>query len=145
MIIKEVKFDSEEYKQTVALRDEVLRKPLSLKFSEQELSEEFDSFHLAALNDEDEVVACLVLKPLTGDEIKMRQVAVHTDYQGKRIGKLLLSFSEIFASDQGFNLISAHVRDTALDFYLKQDYNKVGEQFEEIGLPHFKVQKQLHQ
>ena len=70
MIIKEVTFNSPEHKLAVALRDEVLHKPLGLEFSEEELSEEYDSFHLVAMNDSDEVVACLVLKPVTPQKLK---------------------------------------------------------------------------
>ncbi|MEH0156908.1 GNAT family N-acetyltransferase [Limibacter armeniacum] len=143
MIIKEVKFDSDEYRKTVALRDKVLRKPLNMEFSEAELSNEFDSYHIAALNEEDEVLACLVLKPVTGTEVKMRQVAVDESQQGKGLGKLLVGFAELFAMDNGSELMTVHAREIALDFYLKLGYEKVGEQFEEIGIPHFKVQKKL--
>ncbi|GAA4838258.1 GNAT family N-acetyltransferase [Algivirga pacifica] len=143
MIIKEVTFGTEEQKKTIALRDKVLRQPLQLQFSEEELENEFDSYHLAALNEDDEVVACLVLKPVSGTEVKMRQVAVEETQQGKGLGQLLVNFAEFFAADHGFELIQAHVRETALDFYLKLDYKQEGEQFEEIGIPHYKVIKNL--
>lgn len=143
MIIKEVAFNSPEHKLTVALRDEVLRRPLGLKFSEEELSEEFDSYHLAAMNDNDEVVACLVLKPISPEEIKMRQVAVREDQRGKGLGSLMVQFSEFFSMDHGFELMSLHAREVAEKFYIDQNYEKVGDRFEEVGIPHYKFIKKL--
>ncbi|WP_281615904.1 GNAT family N-acetyltransferase [Flammeovirga sp. SubArs3] len=143
MIIKEVAFNSPEHKLSVALRDEVLRKPLGLQFSEEELSEEFDSYHLVAMNDSDEVVACLVLKPITPQEVKMRQVAVREDQRGKKLGSLMVQFSEVFALDNGFELITLHAREVAEKFYVKLEYDKEGELFEEVGIPHYKFKKKL--
>ncbi|WP_052444141.1 GNAT family N-acetyltransferase [Flammeovirga sp. OC4] len=143
MIIKEVAFNSADHKLTVALRDEVLRKPLGLQFSEEELSEEFDSYHLAAMNDNDEVVACLVLKPISLEEIKMRQVAVRDDQRGKGLGSLMVQFSEFFSMDHGFETISLHARAVAKEFYEGMNYEVVGDQFEEVGIPHYKFIKKL--
>lgn len=143
MIIKEVQFGSEEQKKAVALREEVLRKPLGMTFSEAELADEFDSFHIATLNEEDDVVACLVLKPLDGGRIKMRQVAVSPAFQGRKLGALIVNFSEVFALGQGFSTMVVHARETAVDFYLKYGYQLVGEPFTEVGLPHRKLVKEL--
>ncbi|MBB6461054.1 GNAT family N-acetyltransferase [Flammeovirga kamogawensis] len=143
MIIKEVTFNSPEHKLAVNLRSDVLRKPLGLEFSEEELSEEFDSYHLVAMNDADEVVACLVLKPISPQEIKMRQVAVRDDQRGKGLGSLMVQFSEIFAFDNGFESMTLHAREVAEKFYNKLDYEKVGDLFEEVGIPHYKFKKKL--
>ena len=72
---------SDEYEEAVALRDEVLRKPLGLSYDPTELAGEKDSFHLT-LREEAELVACLVLKPLNERCIKMRQLAVRESSQG---------------------------------------------------------------
>ncbi|PWJ42208.1 GNAT family N-acetyltransferase [Sediminitomix flava] len=143
MIIKEIKHGSEDYKRTVELRDAVLRKPLNLEFSAEELDNEFDSFHLAALNDHDEVVGCLVLQPLENQQIKMRQVAIREDFQGKGLGKVLVNFSEVFSYEQDFNEMIVHSRDVAMGFYEKLGYTKVGEPFEEVGIKHFRLEKKL--
>jgi predicted GNAT family N-acyltransferase len=36
-----------------------------------------------------------------------------------------------------------HARETAVPFYLKLGYEVVGGQFEEVGIPHFKMEKKL--
>lgn len=134
--------NSEKYWQTVTLRDKVLRKPLALVFSEEELMQEKDSFHfLCQVNDE--VAACLILKPLN-DKVKMRQVAVASEWQGKKIGKQLVEFAENYAREKGFTEIELHARASAIAFYLKlSGYQVIGEMFEEVGLPHWAMRKKL--
>jgi len=47
---KAVDHGSEAYKDTVSLRDELLRKPLGLVFSAEDLEKEASSYHLGAYN-----------------------------------------------------------------------------------------------
>ncbi|MCU0446412.1 MAG: GNAT family N-acetyltransferase [Microscillaceae bacterium] len=139
----EIKHFSLEYWQTVELRYQVLRLPLQLDFAYTELKHENDSHHLALINDNAQLVACLVMKPLTPQEIKMRQVAVADSEQGKGLGKILVNFSESFAQELGYQWISLHARETAVPFYRKLNYEVVGEKFEEVNIPHFKMHKRV--
>jgi ribosomal protein S18 acetylase RimI-like enzyme len=141
-VCREVQHGTDEYKQTVALRDEILRKPLSLTFGPEELSEERDSFHLACWQD-DMLAACLVLKPLSGQQIRMRQLAVGTDFQGKGIGRMLVGYSESFAREHGYREIILHARETAVRFYEKLGYRKEGDYFIEVTIPHLLMRKIL--
>lgn len=140
MIIKSVVFGSDAYLDTIRLRDKILRKPLGMVFNKEDLDTEDDSYHIVCY-EVSNLLGCLVLKPLNEAEIKMRQVAVDTEVQGKGIGKLLVNYSEAFALDKGFLKISLHARENALPFYTKLGYHIIGEPFQEIGLPHFKMEK----
>ncbi len=75
IVCSEVQHGSEEYHNTVNLRNELLRRPLNLSFSTEELIEENDSFHLVCWNGES-LAACLVLKPLSAQIIRMCQIVV---------------------------------------------------------------------
>ena len=68
---------SPAYALAVALRRDILRKPLGLEFTETQLASESTSFHLTAW-DEDVLFGTLLLTPLEGGSIQMRQVAVMT-------------------------------------------------------------------
>jgi hypothetical protein len=57
MGLKQIDHGSAEYIQMVALRNEILRKPLGLDFSEEELANEKHDTLIAAF-DEDEMVGC---------------------------------------------------------------------------------------
>ena len=138
-----IEHDSGEYEETVALRDEVLRKPLGLSYDPAELAREKDSFHLA-FRERAELVACLVLKPLDERCIKMRQLAVRESSQGKGCGRELVNYAESFVRELGYAEIVLHARETARGFYWKLGYVAEGNFFTEVGLPHLVMRKKLH-
>lgn len=141
-MIRLVEHGSSEYWDTVALRDRVLRKPLGLEFTQQELLAEDGQWHLALFAG-DQVMACLVLVPLDGGEVKMRQVAVDPDAQGQGLGRRLVEGSERLSRERGFGLMTLHARETAIPFYERLGYAVVGEPFTEVGIPHRKMKKEL--
>lgn len=140
--IRPVAFGTPEYEATVELRREVLRRPLGLDFSPEQLAREADDVHFALLHG-DEALACLVLTPQDGDILKMRQVAVREDLQGQGLGKQIVETSEVWALRQGFRSITLHAREAAVPFYLAQGYRVEGEPFVEVGIPHRAMVKEL--
>lgn len=135
MIIKCIQHNTAEYANTVALRNDILRKPLGLHFDPADLEKESDSIHVACfLNDA--LAACLILQPDGKCGLKMRQVAVSSEYQGCGIGKAMVRYSEQYARENGYNKIHMHARDTAVPFYVGLGYSIEGEPFEEVTIPH---------
>ena len=143
MTVLEIEFATPEYDQTVQLRDKILRKPLGLTFSEEQLAEEFSDIHLAAFTSDWTLRGCLVLTPKGDKTLKMRQVAVDEAVQKMGVGRQLVEASEAFARRNGFDLMELNARDTAVPFYKKLNYTVVGEQFEEVGIAHFKMKKSM--
>jgi predicted GNAT family N-acyltransferase len=143
LIFKIVRHNSDLYSQTVQLRYEVLRRPLGLNFSSEQLAAEAEQWHLACF-EADALLACLILHADEGGEkIKMRQVAVSPVWQGKGIGKQLCLYAEKIARDKKAKLIYCHARATVIAFYQKMGYECVGSEFEEVGIPHYFMQKEL--
>ncbi|MBN8681165.1 MAG: GNAT family N-acetyltransferase [Chitinophagales bacterium] len=143
MYFQQIEFATPAYDEAVGLRYRVLRKPLGLEFTTAFLAAEWDQFHLAAYSDRGVLLAYLNLTPQEAGIIKMRQVAVEPELQGKGVGKALVEYAEQFALDQGFKQIVLNARDTAVPFYLKSAYTVEGEQFTEVGIPHFRMYKNL--
>ncbi len=137
-----VNHDTEPYWQTVKLRDTYLRQPLGLKFSDQQLKAENTDYHLAAYQGA-KLVGCLVLTPQDNGEIQMRQVVVDESLQRSGIGGLLVVESEKIAVEKGYSAMILHARIEAVPFYEKHDYNKVGEMFYEVSIPHLSMEKKL--
>jgi predicted GNAT family N-acyltransferase len=142
IVIKEIKYGTPDYEQEVALRDKILRKPLGLKFSKEELDQEVKDIHLAAYVD-DKLVGCLILTSTGNSKIRMRQVAIDESAQGLGIGRRLVEASEAMAKKLGFFEIELNARDTAVPFYLKLGYTVFGEPFTEVTIPHRKMYKLL--
>lgn len=141
--IHTIEFASPEYDEAVALRQEVLRKPLGLAFLPEQLGNEWTDTHLAAFDASGRMVGILILTPLHPELVKMRQVAVAPDLQGKGIGALLVKESEALARSMGFKKITLHARETAMAFYLRLDYQVIGDRFMEVNIPHFEMEKVL--
>ncbi|MFN0216105.1 MAG: GNAT family N-acetyltransferase [Saprospiraceae bacterium] len=141
--ICQIEFGTPEYDAAVALRYEVLRKPLGLDYTSEQLSAEWSDQHFAAFEDSGNIIGILLLTPQNVQEVKMRQVAVSPEQQGKGVGAALVAASEELAKSLNFNKMSLHARMTAVSFYLRLGYKKVGQNFEEVGIPHVKMEKDL--
>jgi GNAT superfamily N-acetyltransferase len=140
VLICEIGFGTPEYDEAVRLRYQVLREPLGLDFTAEQLEAEYSDTHLA-LYQGGPLLAYLCLSPLRDKEIKMRQVAVRPDLQKTGIGTALVQAAEQLAKSLGFTKISMHARDTAIPFYERLGYKKEGKEFTEVNIPHFKLVK----
>ena len=139
--IKEIAFNSSDYKKAVTIREEILRIPLGLSFSKEELEEASD-FHIAGFSGET-MIGTLVLSPQNKEIIRMRQVAVHSDYQKRGIGKQLVEFSENFGVKKGYKKMILHSREDVIPFYTKLGYSVFGDRFVSVTLAHFCMERQL--
>ena len=142
MALKIIDYGTAEYKQVLKLRDEVLRKPLGLNFSNDELEQERNHMHMAAYED-DRMPGCCMLVKEDPETVRLRQMAVVNDVQGKGIGRALMQFAENLARDRGYKRITMHARKNAVGFYERMGYKKIGEEFEEITIPHIVMEKEL--
>jgi predicted GNAT family N-acyltransferase len=141
MIVCRIEFATPEFDEALALRYEILRRPLGLHYSPEQLTEEWDNLHIAAFDAQAMVIGYLNLTPIDQELIKMRQVAVAASQQGKGVGRAMVAFSEELAKELGYKKISLHARQSAVPFYLNIGYMEEGAPFEEVGLPHFKMTK----
>ena len=135
---------SPDYDETVRLRNRILRAPLGLTFSHQELEAEAGDFHLAGFAETSgALIACLVLTPLDGESLKMRQVAVTESYRGRGIGKALVRFAESFARERSISRLVLHARESVVPFYESLGYSIEGPPFTEVTIPHRRLTKTL--
>jgi predicted GNAT family N-acyltransferase len=140
--LRTIAHDSPEYEAAIALRSSILRQPLGLAFSDSQLSSEADSHHIGCYFD-GRLVGCLVLRPIDATQIQMQQVAVNERLRGKGIGRMMVKYAEEFARRIGFHKIVLHARETAVPFYERLGYAKIGDRFTEITIPHWAMEKPL--
>ena len=142
MALKIIDYGTAEYEQMLKLRDEILRKPLGLHFSPDEVEKEKSNLHIVAYEDE-RMLGCCMLVEEDPQTVRLRQMAVINDLQGKGIGRALMQFAENLARDRGYQKITMHARKNAMGFYEKLGYQKVGKEFSEITIPHYVMEKEL--
>ena len=142
MGLKQIYHGTNEYKQMVQLRKEILRQPLGLSFTEEELENEKNEILIAAF-DEDEILGCCVLCKVDENIIRLRQKAVLDYVQGKGIGASIMTFAENIAIDKGYKSMIMHARNNAIGFYEKFGYKIKGNEFTEVNMPHHVMEKEL--
>jgi len=138
----EVPYNSRLYKKIVKLREQVLRTPLGLRFSDKDLETDKNEMIFAMVIDKTPI-ACLQARKLDRYNVKLRQMAVHPDFQGLGLGKYLLSQTEKVLKTKNIQNIELNARKTALKFYQKSGYKACGGEFIEVGIPHYKMTKEI--
>lgn len=126
----------------VNLRNEILRKPLGMTLSAEELEQEKDDILMGAFED-DRLLGCCLLTRTDESTVRLRQMAVPNNMQGKGIGRALMIFAENIARDLGYKKLCMHARKTAVGFYQKLGYVITGGEFVEVTIPHYIMEKVL--
>ncbi len=142
MALRMIDHGTKEYQQMVNLRNEILRKPLGLSFDKEELDKEKDDILMGAFED-DKLLGCCLLTRMDAFTVRLRQMAVPNNMQGKGVGRALMIFAENIARDLGYTKLCMHARQTAIGFYQKLGYSITGEPFEEVSIPHYIMEKTL--
>lgn len=138
-----IAFNSPQYQESLQLREDVLRKPLGLSLTSEDLANEEQQTHLGVFI-EDKLIGIVVLKPSLDPKIvKLRQMAIAPSYQNQGIGTQLIQYAEQQALSQGYQQIELHARDQYQRFYTKLGYQPVGEPFIEVTIPHILMTKKL--
>jgi ribosomal protein S18 acetylase RimI-like enzyme len=91
-----------------------------LEFTPEELEKEKDNLLMVAFED-DKMLGCCMLVEEGTDTVRLRQMAVLNDLQGKGIGRALMQFAENLARDRGYKTITMHARKGSVGFYEKWD------------------------
>jgi predicted GNAT family N-acyltransferase len=142
MALKIIDHGSKEYQQMIDLRNDILRKPLGLSFNKEELDREKEDILIGAFDDE-KILACCLLTKMDSSTCKLRQMAVQNSQQGKGIGATMMNFAENVARDRGYRIMAMHARKTAAGFYEKLGYKVASDEFQEVTIPHYVMQKEL--
>ena len=131
---------SPKYKPVFDLRDEILRKPLGLSLRNEDMSRDHKNTIFIAEHD-NKIIGCVLLEPIDSDTAQLRAMAVYNEWQGKGIGRMLVQALEEYAWQNSYKKIILHARKIIHSFYLSMNYKVVGDEFTEVGIPHFHMEK----
>lgn len=134
--------DAPEYKGVWDVREAILRKPLGRSLKNENIDWDKEALIFAAIHN-DEVIGCVLLTRIDEQTAKLRAMAVYDEWQGKGVGSLLVNALEETALKAGYKKIALHARKVALDFYKKLNYVIISDEFTEVGIPHYKMEKKL--
>ena len=140
--IHEIAHGGTLWKEVLTHRDRILRQPLGLSLSSDDVIDE-DTHRHFILRRNNDIVAGLIGCPPKDGTIKIRQMWVHEDHEATGLGRRLLQeVSEILARE-GIRTLTLHARETARGFYEKCGYHVIGDLFTEIGISHIGMAREL--
>lgn len=139
---REIVHGSADYRQACALREALLRRPLGLAFSPEELQAESVQWHFGLFAGND-LLACLSAVPADTGEVKLRQIAVRPETQGRGFGRIIMERSESELLRRGCTAACLHARAEAVGFYARLGYETEDDEFLELGIRHRTMRKHL--
>jgi len=142
IIIQRIDSSHPLFAQVFALREKVLRKPLGLSLYNEDTSADALDTIFVALN-EQQVIACVMIKTIDHLTAKPRQMAVAEEWQKRGVGQLLMQEAEKYMRSMGCQELQLHARQYAIGFYQKLGYEEYGPEFEEVGIAHRAMRKTL--
>ena len=143
MILHWTPFDSKLYHQSMKLRETVLRHPLGMQFTQEDLDIEQHQKHLVVYSSQKEVMGGLSLVRLGELSVKLRQMWVLPEHQGMGIGRTVVKEAHRLAKAHNAQEIYCHARENAMGFYEKMLYSKEESPFLEVGLTHYVMRYRL--
>lgn len=142
MILREIEYGSDLYDCACRLREAVLRRPLGLPLSDDDLRGEERQLHFGLFL-EDRLVACVTAVPLSTSEARIRQTAVAPSFQRQGLASEMMRQVEAQLAARGFTSLTMHARSSAVGFYQKLGFRVIGDEFIEVTIPHRVMVKAL--
>jgi predicted GNAT family N-acyltransferase len=142
VLLRETPYGSDHYSQSLQLRHKILRAPLGLDLFAEDLGIEQHQRHFSLWQDKN-LLACLVIVPLSCSAVKLRQMAVNDQYQRRGYGQQLIAEVEAVLKHNGISHVELHARVSAIAFYQSCGYHCVGEIYTEVGILHQTMIKTL--
>ena len=137
-------FNSNLHLAAKEIRAEVLRKPLGLPADDPAFDDKETDTHFVALEN-DKAVGVVVLVPnYIPDTGKLRQMATAEGVRGKGYGIALVKALEEYAAENGMTSIILHSRHYAVGFYEKLGYKITSDVFQEVGMDHYVMEKDVN-
>jgi N-acetyltransferase len=143
MTFREIAFGTAEYALERRLREEILREPLGLSLSDEDLAGEENQLHFGLFEPENRLAACAIAAPVSRTEARIRQMAVSASQQRKGLGRRLMTELEQDLQARGFRKLTLEARTSAVGFYEKLGYAVVGDGFVKLSIPHARMVKGL--
>lgn len=124
------------------LRFRVLRAPLGFTPGSEVFPFETESLHLVAVQGCD-VVGCVLFHLESATAGRLFQMAVRDDLQRTGLGRRLVEALESTLRERGVADIHLHARAHVTGFYERLGYRIEGEPFDEVGITHRRMRKDL--
>ena len=134
--------DKRNYNQCLEIRKEVFvdeqNVPIEIELDEYEK----ESVNILLTLD-DRPLGTVRYRDIGDGTAKIERMAVRKIARGLHLGQALMNFVHIHAEDNGFKRTKLGAQVHALKFYEKLGYHEVSDEFDDAGIPHKYMEKEL--
>jgi len=131
----ETPVNAQDFEEYFHFRWLMLRKPWNCPPGSEK--DEYDqiSHHRMVRSQHGEVIAIARMHLNSTEEAQIRHVAVEKSYQGKGLGKFIVSAMEALAIEEGVTKLVTNSREQSIAFFKSCGYQEEGEASNEMGQP----------
>jgi len=135
---------SKDFELYYDLRWRILRKPWNQPKGSEKDELESKSIHAMVCNENRIPIGVGRAHFKSSEEAQIRYMAVEEEWQGKGIGKMVLSYLEEKIKEKGAKNIILNARDIAIKFYERNGYRIVKEAHTLFdAIPHYRMRKTI--
>lgn len=131
------------YLDAVRIRNQVFVVEQGVPLTREIDKDEAHCVHFVLYSEKKKPLGTVRLLPLENGKMKLQRMAILLNYRHQGLGKILVAEAESFAKRQGYNTILLGAQSTAKHFYEKLGYKAYGELFEDAGITHISMKKEL--
>lgn len=142
LLFKIIRYSSPEYKETLQLREDVMRKLLGLLLSEEDVRHDDKKIHIGGYYNSELICACS-LKIIHHKISHIYSVCVKQEFQNKGVGQQLIRFAEEYAKLQGVKRLYVEGRKSAKNFYQKCGFSSCGSEYVDMNILHQDMRKDI--
>ncbi len=134
-LYKQLPIESKHIRQTVFI-------------DEQGFENEFDNIdeiatHIVVFNDNKPIATCRVFFDEPHNAFMIGRIAVLKEFRSKHIGEMLMNIAHDTVKEMGGDCIMLSAQVRASEFYKKQGYTMTGDEYDDEGVPHILMVKDL--
>jgi predicted GNAT family N-acyltransferase len=101
-----------------------------------------EAVHFVA-TDDGEAIGAARLRDVEPETGKVERVAIRKSRRGEGWGRRVMATVEETARDRGLDTLVLHAQTHVEGFYRRLDYETVSDEFEDAGIPHVEMEKEL--
>lgn len=137
-----IEYATEEYKKSLLLKEEVMRKPLGLRLSEEDTKYDNKRTHIGG-HIRNELICGCSLKIFHRKIAHIYSVFVKQELQNQGIGQQLMTFAENYTKSNGVTRLYVEGRKAAKSFYLKCGFSPCGSEYIDMNILHQDMRKDI--
>ena len=133
-----INYNSPEYQKALRLREDVMRKPLGLLLSEEDVKDDGKRIHISK-----DIIMMSSFAVVLYKIAHIYSVFVKQELQNKGFGQRLMAYAENYAKSQGAKRLYVEGRKAAKNFYQKCGFSSCGLEYIDMNIVHQDMRKDI--